>query len=211
MPNNPRAGGVSRRIEGEDRDEMREVMDAAGDPRRHGRIVRTAGIGRTPRNCSGTSTTCCSSGRPSRMRRGSEPAPFLIYQESEAGHPRAARLSAADIGEILIDEERLFRRRRSSCSASCRRTRRKLKLYTDDVPLFTRFQIESQIESAYATRCAALGRLHRDRLHRGAGLDRHQLGPRHQAAATSRKPRSTPTSRRRTRSRASCACATSAA
>jgi hypothetical protein len=89
---------------------------------------------------------------------------------------------------------------------------RKVKLYRDDVPLFSRFQIEHQIESAYARDVTpALGRRDRDRPHRSAGLGRRQLGARHRAAATSRRPRSTPTSKRPTKSRASCACATWAA
>ncbi len=139
-------------------------------------------------------------------------APFLIYQESDAVTRALRDYLGDDIGEILVDDAGAFQKAQEYMTRFMPpEAQRRLKLYQDDVPLFTRFQIESQIESAYSHKVtAALRRQPRDRSHRGAGLDRHQLRALDARRATSRPRRSTPTSRRPTRSRASCACATSA-
>ena len=124
MPNNPRAGGVSRRIEGEDRDQMREVMSQLHDPRRHGRDHahrrrrphgRGTAVGpRQPQDAVGRRST-----RPSRTGR----APFLVYQESDAVTRSCATTSATTSAKCWSTTRPPSRRRRSTCSASCRRTR----------------------------------------------------------------------------------------
>ena len=151
MPNNPRAGGVSRRIEGEERDQMREVMNQLVVPDSMGAIVRTAGVGRTAPSCSGIWTISRPSGKRSPRRRKSRGAPFLVYQESDAVTRALRDYLTDDIGEILVDDESAFQKAQEYMQRFMPNdAHRKLKLYTDDIALFTRYQIESQIESAYA-------------------------------------------------------------
>ena len=152
MPNNPRAGGVSRRIEGEDRDQMREVMSQLNVPEGMGAIMRTAGVGRSVEelqwDLDNLKTQWEAIAAAAQGRGGAIPR----LPGERCGHAGAARLprpttSARSWSTTTAPS----RRRRSTCSASCPRdAQRKLKLYIDDIPLFTRYQIESQIESAYA-------------------------------------------------------------
>ena len=213
MPNNPRAGGVSRRIEGEDRDQMRQVMDELVIPDGMGAIVRTAGVGRAADELQWDLDNLKSQWDQIDAATKDRPAPFLVYRESDAVTRSLRDYLADDIGEVLVDDDATF----ATAQEYMKRfmppeAQKRLKRYTDDIPLFTRFQIESQIESAYAHKVELpSGGSHRHRLHRGAGVHRHQLRARHARLATSRPRRPTPTSKPRTKSRASCASVTSAA
>ena len=151
MPNNPRAGGVSRRIEGEDRDQMREVMSQLRIPEGMGTIVRTAGVGRTPEELQWDLDNLRTQWEHISAAAKERPAPFLIYRESDAVTRALRDYLSDDIGEILVDDAAAFQRAQEYMQRFMpTEVQRRLKLYTDDIPLFTRFQIESQIESAYA-------------------------------------------------------------
>jgi len=150
MPNNPRAGGVSRRIEGEDRDLTREAMEGLTIPDGMGAIVRTAGVGRSTEELQWDLDNLHKNWQAISDASRERPAPFLVYQESDPVARSIRDYLTDDIGEILIDEPQAYQRgvdyvkRYMPPEAA-----RKLKLYVDEVPLFTRFQIEGQIESAH--------------------------------------------------------------
>jgi ribonuclease E len=151
MPNNPRAGGVSRRIEGEERDVTKDSLDQLHVPDGMGTIVRTAGVGRSPEELQWDLDNLRANWDAIVTAAGERPAPFLVYQESDAVTRALRDYLSDDIGEVLIDESGAHQRaieyvqRFQSAEGS-----KQIKLYTDEVPLFTRFQIESQIESAYS-------------------------------------------------------------
>ncbi|RMG27392.1 MAG: ribonuclease E [Gammaproteobacteria bacterium] len=149
MPNNPRAGGVSRRIEGEDRSLVREAMAALDYPEDMGLIVRTAGVGRSHEELQWDLDYLLQLWSAIRKAAESRPAPFLIYQESNVIIRALRDYLRSDIGEILVDDEATYRRAREFMEQVMPHNLPKLKLYTDTVPLFSRFQIESQIESAF--------------------------------------------------------------
>src|ERR1700733_3055181 len=151
MPNNPRAGGVSRRIEGEDRDQMREAMNALQVPDGMGAIVRTAGVGRTAPELQWDLDNLKTQWEAIDEAAKNRGAPFLVYQESDAVTRALRDYLTDDIGEILVDDEAAFQKAQEYMQRFMpNEAHRKLKLYTDDIALFTRYQIESQIESAYA-------------------------------------------------------------
>jgi ribonuclease E len=151
MPNNPRAGGVSRRIEGEERDATREAMEGLSIPDGMGAIVRTAGVGRTTAELQWDLDNLRTNWDAIAAAATDRPAPFLIYQESDAVARSLRDYLSDDIGEALCDDEAAYQRGQEYMQRFMPpEAQRKLKLYTDDVPLFTRFQIESQIESAYS-------------------------------------------------------------
>jgi ribonuclease E len=150
MPNNPRAGGVSRRIEGEDRDQLREAMDNLQIPDGMGAIVRTAGVGRTPEELQWDLNNLVDIWNAIKQATDSRPAPFLIYQESKAILRALRDYLSDDIGEILIDKQEIFAEAQDYMQRFMPGNLRKLKFYDDHVPVFTRYQIESQIESAYS-------------------------------------------------------------
>ena len=151
MPNNPRAGGVSRRIEGEDRDQMKQVMDALNIPDGMGAIVRTAGVGRSAEELQWDLDHLKSQWDEIVKAVLERPSPFLVYRESDPVTRALRDYYSEDIGELLIDEQKSFDYAQEYMQRFMSPEQQKrLKLYTDDIPLFTRFQIESQIESAYA-------------------------------------------------------------
>ena len=151
MPNNPRAGGVSRRIEGEDRDQMREAMNALQIPDGMGAIVRTAGVGRTPEELQWDLNNLKTAWDAIVAANDGRPAPFLIFQESDAVTRGLRDYFSDDVGECLIDQPEAFQKALEYMQRFMPPdAQRKLKLYQDPVPLFTRYQIESQIESAYS-------------------------------------------------------------
>ncbi|MBX5462867.1 MAG: Rne/Rng family ribonuclease [Steroidobacteraceae bacterium] len=151
MPNNPRAGGVSRRIEGEDRDQMREVMSQLKIPDGMGAIVRTAGVGRSVEELQWDLDNLRAQWEQIEAGAKDRPAPFLVYRESDAVTRAMRDYLSDDIGEILVDDPGAFQKAQEYMQRFMPAdAQRRLKLYTDDIPLFTRFQIESQIESAYA-------------------------------------------------------------
>src|SRR6201986_1773852 len=151
MPNNPRAGGVSRRIEGEDRDQMREVMNQLQIPDGMGAIVRTAGVGRSAEELQWDLDNLKTQWEQIEVAAKDRPAPFLVFRESDAVTRAMRDYLSDDIGEVLVDEAGAFQKAQEYMQRFMPAdAQRRLKLYTDDIPLFTRFQIESQIESAYA-------------------------------------------------------------
>jgi ribonuclease E len=150
MPNNARAGGVSRRIEGEDREQLREALDQVKIPEGMGAIVRTAGVGRTAEELQWDLDNLKEVWNAVAQAAEGRPAPFLIYQESKAIIRALRDYLADDIGEILVDNQEIFNEAQQYMQRFMPASLRKLKLYEDPVPLFTRFQIENQIESAHS-------------------------------------------------------------
>jgi ribonuclease E len=149
MPNNPRAGGVSRRIEGEDRQEIREVMSSLEIPDGMGLIVRTAGVGRSQDELQWDLDYLLHLWKAIETATSQKKAPFLIYQESNIIIRALRDYLRADIGEILVDNPAVHRQAQDFMQQVMPHNLNKLKLYQDSIPLFTRFQIESQIETAY--------------------------------------------------------------
>ncbi len=149
MPNSPTAGGVSRRIEGEDRAELKKAMDALEIPDDMGVIIRTAGVGRDAEELQWDLDYLLSVWRAIAEAALTRPAPFLIYQESRLIIRALRDYMRADIGEILVDTPEMYEEAKEFVEQVMPHNLRKLKHYTDDVPLFNRFQIESQIENAY--------------------------------------------------------------
>ncbi len=151
MPNNPRAGGVSRRIEGEDRDQMRQVMDDLKIPDGMGAIVRTAGVGRAVEELQWDLDNLKSQWDQIDAATKDRPAPYLVYRESDAVTRAMRDYLSDDVGELLVDDDATFATAQEYMTRFMPpEAQKRLKRYTDDIPLFTRFQIESQIESAYA-------------------------------------------------------------
>jgi len=151
MPNNPRAGGVSRRIEGEDRDQMREVMSQLTIPDGMGAIVRTAGVGRSVEELQWDLDNLRAQWVEIAAAAKDRPAPFLVYRESDAVTRALRDYLSDDVGEILVDDTAAFQKAQEYMQRFMPAdAQKRLKPYTDDIALFTRFQIESQIESAYA-------------------------------------------------------------
>jgi ribonuclease E len=150
MPNNPKAGGVSRRIQGDDRDAAREAMDGLEVPEGMGAIVRTAGVGRSLEELQWDLDTLMQVWEAIKRTAVERPAPFLIYQESNAILRALRDHFSNEIGEILVDDPTVHEEARQFMERVMPHNLRKLRLYDDPVPLFTRFQIESQIESAYS-------------------------------------------------------------
>ena len=149
MPNNPRAGGVSRRIEGDDRQEIREVMSSLDIPDGMGLIVRTAGVGRSQEELQWDLDYLLHLWKAIETASSQKKASFLIYQESNIIIRALRDYLRADIGEILVDNPTVHRQAQDFMQQVMPHNLNKLKLYQDSVPLFTRFQIESQIETAY--------------------------------------------------------------
>ncbi len=150
MPNNPRSGGVSRRISDADRDEMREALNDVEVPEGMGVIVRTAGVGRSPEELKWDMDYLLGIWEAIKKAAVSRPAPFLIFQDSNAIIRALRDHLANDVGEILIDDEAAYEEARQFVERAMPQNLRKLRLYSDPVPLFTRYQIESQIESAFS-------------------------------------------------------------
>ncbi len=150
MPNNPRGGGVSRRIEGEDRDELRDVLAQLEVPKGMSIIARTAGIGRNAEELQWdlnylTQLWAAIDGA-STMQSGA----YLIYQEGSLVIRAIRDYFSADIGEILIDTPDIHEQALQFMSHVMPGNVGRVKLYQDEIPLFTRFQIEHQIESAFS-------------------------------------------------------------
>src|SRR6201994_4199521 len=151
MPNNPRAGGVSRRIEGEDREQTRDAMAGLVIPEGMGAIVRTAGVGRTTEELQWDLNNLKTAWDAIVAANDGKPAPYLIFQESDAVTRGLRDYFSDDVGECLIDDAEAFQKAQEYMQRFMPPdAQRKLKLYQDPVPLFTRYQIESQIESAYS-------------------------------------------------------------
>src|ERR1044071_2768392 len=151
MPNNPRRGAVPRRIEGEDRDQMREVMSQLQIPDGMGAIVRTAGVGRSVEELQWDLDNLKTQWDQIEIGMKDRPAPYLVYRESDPVTGAMRDYLGDDIGEILVDDPAAYQKAQEYMQRFFpNEGQRRLKMYTDDIALFTRFQIESQIESAYA-------------------------------------------------------------
>ena len=149
MPNNPRGGGVSRRIEGEDREELKENLDQLEYPKGMSLIARTAGIGRSAAELQWDLNYMLklwdAIDGASKAGKGA----FLIYQESSLVIRAIRDYFTADIGEILIDTDDIFEQAQQFMNHVMPETASRVKRYRDDAPLFSRFQIEHQIETAF--------------------------------------------------------------
>ena len=150
MPNNPRGGGVSRRVEGEDRQELRETMDQLELPEGMSIIARTAGIGRSAPELQWDLNYLMQLWRAIEGAGNSQGGAFLIYQESSLVIRAIRDYFQPEIGELLIDTDDVYEQARQFMSHVMPDMVGRVKRYSDDVPLFSRFQIEHQIETAHS-------------------------------------------------------------
>ncbi|WP_300329774.1 Rne/Rng family ribonuclease [Accumulibacter sp.] len=150
MPNNPRGGGVSRRVEGSERTELREVMDQLQVPPGMSLIARTAAIGRNAEELQWDLNYLLQLWKAIESAAGQQKGAFLIYQEGSLVIRAIRDYFQPDIGEILIDTDEVFEQAQQFMAHVMPATVNRVKRYRDDVPLFSRFQIEHQIESAYS-------------------------------------------------------------
>ncbi len=150
MPNNSRAGGISRRIEGEERDELKSVMAQLEVPHGMSVILRTAALGRVIEELQWDLTYLLKLWSAIRGAAEEQGGSFLIYQESSLVIRSIRDHFSPDIAEVLIDTEDVYNQARQFMAHVMPNFADRIKLYRDDVPLFSRFQIEHQIESAYA-------------------------------------------------------------
>lgn len=149
MPNNPRAGGISRRIEGEERDQLRETISQLSLPEGMGLIVRTAGLGRAKEELEWDLKILLRYWEAIKQAAVAKPGPYLIHQESDVIIRAIRDYLRQDIEEILIDNKQSYQ---SACHYTSQvrpQFIERLKLYRDQLPLFSRFQIEQQIENAH--------------------------------------------------------------
>ncbi|MDO6562478.1 ribonuclease E [Amphritea sp. 1_MG-2023] len=149
MPNNPRAGGISRRIEGEDRKQLKEALDGVTIPPKTGAIVRTAGIGRTSEELQWDLDYLMTLWDAITGAAEERRSPFLIYQESNVVIRAIRDYLRQDIGEVLIDKPEVYQEAMNFVQQVMPSYLNKIKLYDEAIPLFNRFQIESQIETAF--------------------------------------------------------------
>ncbi len=150
MPNNPRAGGVSRQIEGEDREEAKEAMSGLVIPDSVGLILRTAGIGKTTEELQWDLDYLLQLWTAIDEAAKTRSAPVLIYQDQNVIIRAIRDYLRSDIAEILIDDPGLYQTAQDFMTQVMPQNLSKLKIYKDSVPLFTRYQIESQIETAFS-------------------------------------------------------------
>lgn len=150
MPNNPKGGGISRRIEGEERAELKDIMAQLNAPAEYSVIIRTAGIGRSLEELQWDLDYLIQLWEAISKAATERSAPFLIYQESSLIIRAIRDYFRSDIGEIVIDSPEIHERALKFMQQVMPANIGKLKLYQDDVPLFSRYQIEHQIEAAFA-------------------------------------------------------------
>ncbi|TDO96886.1 ribonuclease E [Marinomonas balearica] len=149
MPNNPRAGGISRRIDGDDRTQLKEAMSGLSTPENGGLIVRTAGVGRSTEELQWDLDYLDTLWNSITKAASEKPAPFLIYQESNIVIRAIRDYLRDDIGEVLIDEKGAYQDAINFVMQVMPQFKSRIKLYSDTTPLFNRFQIETQIETAF--------------------------------------------------------------
>jgi len=150
MPNNPRAGGISRRIEGEEREELKEAMRQVEVPKGMGCIVRTAGVGRTAEELQWDMSVLLNLWEAIKKAAEERPAPFLIHQESDVIMRSLRDYLRSDIGEIIVDKREVYEKVKRQIELIRPNFVNRVKLNEDrEIPLFNRFQIESQIETAF--------------------------------------------------------------
>lgn len=154
MPNNPRGGGVSRRIEGEDRQELKQAMSELDTPRGMSLIARTAGIGRSTEELQWDLNYLVQLWRAIEQAAQQHNKPYLLFMESSLLIRAIRDYFQPDIGEILIDSQEVYDQIREFMSYVMPAYISRLRHYTDHTPLFSRFQIEQQIESAFSREVA---------------------------------------------------------
>ena len=149
MPNNPRAGGISRRIEGEERTQLKAALSTLELPHGMGLIVRTAGVGKSGEELEWDLNVLLNHWSAVKEAAESQAAPFLIHQESNVIARAIRDYLRRDIGEILIDSPQIFERARDHIKLIRPDFLSRIKRYEGEVPLFSHYQIESQIDSAF--------------------------------------------------------------
>lgn len=149
MPNNPRAGGISRRIEGEDRNELREALNSVEAPNGMGLIVRTAGVGRSGEELQLDLDYLVQLWEAIHKASAENKAPLLILQESNVIIRAIRDYLRDDIDQVLIDNQEAYQEALNFVTQVMPNYKNRLRLYQDDTPLFNRYQIESQIETAF--------------------------------------------------------------
>ncbi len=149
MPNNPRAGGISRRIEGDERDLLRDALSQLNLPEGMGVIVRTAGIGRSPEELQSDCDYLVQLWEAVQKAADEEKAPALLYQENNVILRAIRDNLRTDIGEVLIDQKEAYDEAHAFIDQVMPNFKDRIKFYSDNIPLFSRYQIESQIESAF--------------------------------------------------------------
>src|SRR5689334_10434148 len=149
MPNNPRAGGVSRRVEGEEREEAKAALDSLQLPDGMGVIVRTNGIGRSAEELKWDMNYLTEIWTTVDKAAKENPAPFLVYRESGIMVRALRDYMRPEVGEVMVDSVEAYEQAREFIQNTMPESLPKLKLYQDHIPLFSRFQVESQIESAH--------------------------------------------------------------
>ncbi|MEM7218923.1 MAG: Rne/Rng family ribonuclease, partial [Pseudomonadota bacterium] len=149
MPNNPRAGGISRRIEGEERDQLRAALAKLDIPKGMGVIVRTAGVSRGEEEMRWDLDYLRQLWDAISTAGGKTKAPALLYQENSVILRTIRDNLRRDVGEVLIDKREAFEEAQTFISQVMPHYAERIKLYSDPIPLFSRYQIESQIESAF--------------------------------------------------------------
>jgi len=149
MPNSPRAGGISRRIEGEERAELQEALRSLEVPEGMGMIVRTAGVGKQTEELQWDLEYLVQLWTAIDKANKERKAPFLVYQESNIIIRALRDYLRKDIGEILVDSAEVYKTGHDFMTMVMPHELSKFKLYQDKVPLFTRYQVESQIETAF--------------------------------------------------------------
>jgi ribonuclease E len=149
MPNNPRAGGISRRAEGDEREEAKEALNQLNLPDGMGLIIRSNGVGRTVEELQWDLDHRVSTWNAITAEAAKRPGPFLIYQENNIVMRALRDYLRSDIGEVIVDNAEIYEEAREQLQYSTPQDLPKLKQYTDETPLFQRFQVESQIELAH--------------------------------------------------------------
>lgn len=149
MPNNPRSGGISRRIEGDDRDELRETLNALTLPDDMGLIIRTAGVGKSQEELQDDLNMLCNQWQSIKHAHDTELAPCLIHQEGDVIIRSIRDNLRKSISEIIIDDQISYIKAKQYIERVKPEFLPNLKLYNSSVPLFNLYQIESQIETAY--------------------------------------------------------------
>ncbi len=149
MPNNPRAGGISRRIEGEERSDLKQIMGQLAVPKGMGCIVRTAGVGKSLEEINYDFGYLLEFWKNIKEVSKTRPAPFLITQESDVITRAIRDYLRPDIGEIIVDRKEVHDRIKTELGYQRPDFVNRVKFYKDEIPLFNRYQVESQIESAF--------------------------------------------------------------
>lgn len=149
MPNNPRAGGISRRIEGEDRAELKDALGAVEVPAGMGVIIRTAGVGRSAEELQWDLDYLLKLWASIDSAAKTTPAPAFLFQESNVIIRAIRDYLRQDVGEVIVDNKEAYDLVAGFILQVMPNYRSKIKLYQDDIPLFNRYQIESQIETAF--------------------------------------------------------------